>query len=75
MRQMRNACKIVLNLNEGDHLGDMAVSGRTLLKCILEKQCEDVDWIYLAQVGGQLARSCEHCNETSGFIKGMEFVD
>jgi hypothetical protein len=37
---------------------------------IKEREYEDLEWIYLAQVG-----SCEHGNEPSVFIKVAEFLD
>jgi hypothetical protein len=32
-----------------DNLGDMGVDGKIILKCILNKLGEDVDWIHLIQ--------------------------
>jgi hypothetical protein len=32
-----------------ENLRDIGVDGRQILKLILEKDCEDVDWIHLAE--------------------------
>jgi hypothetical protein len=37
------------NLREGDHLEDLGVDGRIILKWILEKLDVNMDWIDLAQ--------------------------
>jgi hypothetical protein len=36
------------NLSTRDHLGDTGVDGKAILKQILQKQCNNVDWIHLA---------------------------
>jgi hypothetical protein len=37
------------NLREGDHLKDLGVDGRIILKWVFEKWEEDMDWNDLAQ--------------------------
>jgi hypothetical protein len=38
------------NLAEGDSFGDLGVDGRIIiLKWIINTECEDLDWIELAQ--------------------------
>jgi hypothetical protein len=37
------------DLREGDHLGDLGVDGRIMLKCIFKKWDGGMDWIELAQ--------------------------
>jgi hypothetical protein len=34
-----------------------------------------VDWKHLAQVRRPIAGSCEHSNESSGSVKGEEFLN
>jgi hypothetical protein len=38
------------NLREGDHLGDLDIDGRVILKLIFKQWDEGVDWTELAQV-------------------------
>jgi hypothetical protein len=50
MEDVRKAYRITLeNLNGSYNLGDLGIYGRIILKCILRKYCEDVNWIHLAQ--------------------------
>jgi hypothetical protein len=50
MGHMRNAYNILVGKTEGQRpLGRLRVAGRIILKWILEKQDEGVDWIHLAQ--------------------------
>jgi hypothetical protein len=37
------------NLKERDHLGDLGVDRRLILKRIFKRGCEDMEWIPLAQ--------------------------
>jgi hypothetical protein len=51
------------NLKERDHLEDLYIDGRIILKCILKKQdgWGDMDWLDMVQ-----KESCwEHSTETS----------
>jgi hypothetical protein len=50
MGEMRNAYSIVVgNLKERDRLEDVGIDGEIILKWILGKVWEVVDWIHLAQ--------------------------
>jgi hypothetical protein len=49
-REMRCAYKIFMEyLREQDYFEDVEKDGRIILKLILKKWCEGVDWIQLAQ--------------------------
>jgi hypothetical protein len=56
------------NLKERDHLEDLGLNGRTILKWDFEKYFGNVDWIYVTQ-GGQVVRCCECGNEPSVFTR------
>jgi hypothetical protein len=60
------------NLNGRDHLDDLGIDRRVLIKCILKK--EGLYQIQLSQ-NGPVAGSCEHCNGPLGSIKGWEFLE
>jgi len=49
--------------------------GRYIRIDVREVGWEGVDWIHLAQDRGPVAGSCEHGNELSLSIKGVEFID
>jgi len=53
------------NLKERDHLGDLGVDERIILRWIIRQRDVGMDWIDLAQVAG----TCEYGNEPSGSIK------
>jgi len=36
---------------------------------------DSVDWMHLAEDGGPVVGSCEHCNEPLGSMKGRKFLD
>jgi hypothetical protein len=42
---------------------------------LMERWCEDVDWIHVARDGDPMACSCERDTEHSGSIKDGEFLD
>jgi len=65
-----NAYKIFA---EWDHLEDLDVEGR-LLKLILNKQFEVWTGLIWLRIGS-IANSSEHSNESSGSIKGEEFLN
>jgi hypothetical protein len=61
------------DLRERDHLKDLGIDGRIILKWILNK-LDGKAWtglIWLKIVAG----ACEHSNEPSGSIKCGEFLD
>lgn len=53
----------------GHQTGDLGVDGRRMLKSVLEKRCELVDWINVAQNGIYLAGISEDTNESSVSMK------
>ena len=59
---------------ERDHLKDVGVDGRKILKWIFKKwdreSCTGFIWLRIGTGGGR----CECGNEPSGFIKCAEFV-
>jgi hypothetical protein len=55
-----------------DHLGDIGIDVKIILKRMLMEGCEVVDLIQLAQ-NKFLVDTCERVNETSGVMKGREF--
>jgi hypothetical protein len=61
------------NLREGDHLKDLSVDGRVILKWIFEKWDGVMDWIHLASGYGQEAGCCECGDGPSGSIKCETF--
>jgi hypothetical protein len=61
------------NLKEKDHLGDLGVDGRIILRCILNRMGRAL--IIRLTEDGDMAGSCEHGNELSGSIKYREFPD
>jgi hypothetical protein len=63
------------NLRGGDHLEDLGVDGRIILRWIVRKWGEKVwtECIWLRW--GPVAGCCEHGNELSGSIKGGKFLD
>jgi hypothetical protein len=56
-------------------LEDPGIDGRIIQKRIFRKWVGDMEWIDLAQDGGQVAGSCKHGNEPLGSIKYGEFLD
>jgi hypothetical protein len=56
------------DLRERDHLHDLHVDGKIILKCTFE-QWGDMDWINEDEDRVQLAGACECGNELSGSIK------
>jgi hypothetical protein len=52
-----------------DHLEGLAINGRTILKWILKKQSVNIRTGSSSLTTGPVAGSCEHGNESLGFIK------
>jgi hypothetical protein len=49
MGEMRIAYKILVEKHEGSYyLADLDVNGKIILKLILNKQGEDLNWIHMA---------------------------
>jgi hypothetical protein len=76
MGQMRNSHRIsVGNAKRRNLLGHLDEDGRIILKWILRKLGVRVwsgfVWLRIRFIGG----FCEHGNETSGSVKGGEFLD
>jgi hypothetical protein len=65
------------NLREGDHLEDLGIGGRIILKRIFERLDggRGMDWIDVAQDMGQVVGFCECGDEPVGSIKCREFVE
>jgi hypothetical protein len=57
------------NLREGDHLEDLGIDGKMVLKWIFTKWDGGLNWIGMAQ-DIPMAEFCECGNEPSGFICG-----
>jgi hypothetical protein len=77
MEEMRNAYNVLVGKPEGK-----STFGRPRRRCennirmnLKENGWKDVDWMNLAQDRDQWGGPCEHDNESSGFIKGGEFLD
>jgi hypothetical protein len=51
------------NMTEGDHLEDIRVDGKIILKCIFREWCENVWTALLWSSKGQVEGNCEHGNE------------
>ena len=62
-----------VNLKERDHLKDLGVQWRIILKCIFKKYdgLEWMMWLVIGKSGG----SFEYGNELPGYIKWEEFVN
>jgi hypothetical protein len=60
-----------------ENLGDVGIDRRIILMCILTNavKCEDVDLKRLPFWRDPMTNSCEHCNESSGFLTEREFID
>jgi hypothetical protein len=49
VRHVRDVCRVLLvDLKEGDHLKDLRVNGKTILKLVFMKWVSGIDWIDLA---------------------------
>jgi hypothetical protein len=74
---MRNAYKILVRKPEGKRpLGRHKCKWENDTRIYLgEIGYKGVDWMHLAQDRDPLACSCEHGSETSGSIKGREFLE
>jgi hypothetical protein len=74
MGEMSNAYNgSVENIEARDHLEDLGVDGRVLLKVIFETYF--VDWMYLLLDMGPVTQSCEDSSEHSGPVNGGRFID
>ena len=63
------------NLRERDHLGDLGVDGRIILRWVFWKWDVEV-WLYQAGWGyGEVAGSCEYSNELLGSLKCGNFLN
>jgi hypothetical protein len=62
------------NLKGRDHLEDLYVGGRGLLKWILTKLGVKL-WTVFDSGEGQVMSSCKHGNEISGSMKDRKFLD
>jgi hypothetical protein len=64
-------------MEERDCLEDLGVDVRLTLKCIVKKCGFKVVWIHLAEdrEGPVLVAGCEHSNEPSDSIKGVEYAE
>jgi len=60
-------------MKENDHVGDLGVDGRIILRCMLNRMGRTLI-IRLTQ-DRDVAGFCEHGNELSGYIKYREFLD
>jgi hypothetical protein len=64
------------SLNRRDHSEDRDIGGRKIiLEWILRKFGGEVWIVFIWLKTGTLAGCCEHGNETSGSLKGGEFLD
>jgi len=64
------------NLRENYYLEDLCIDGRKILKQIFNKECDEgVDRIYLTQDEDMWPGFCERGDESSIFIKCVEFID
>jgi hypothetical protein len=76
MGNRRGACKVLVPIpGERDHLKDLGVDGRIILKCIFKKWDGRHGLDCSGSGEGQVAGACECCNELSGSIKCGEFLD
>jgi hypothetical protein len=63
MRQKGNTFKVLVGKPEQDHLEELGVDGRVILKWILMKNLEATDWINVAGIEGKkFAGSSKHIN-------------
>ena len=60
-------------VKEKNHLEDLDLDGRIILKDTFKKQNGSVDWIDLAQNRGRVAGFCEHGNEPLCYVKYWDF--
>jgi hypothetical protein len=58
-----------------DHLGDLCVDGRTVIKYTLKEEVEMMSLDSCASVWGPMASSYDHGYEPSICIKGGKFSD
>jgi hypothetical protein len=63
------------NPKERDHSEDLGVDGNIIVQRVLGKYVGRCGLDVAGSGQGPMAGSCEHCNETSGFVKGGEFLD
>jgi hypothetical protein len=61
------------SLNERDHLTDLGIHGRIILKFILMKASKGTEWIPLAQDRDQWSGSCKQGREHLGSMKSRKF--
>ena len=68
-------CKQGFGGETQDHLEDLGIDGRIILKCIFNKWDWEA-WIGLIRLRiGQVVGSCECNNESLGSVKWGEFLD
>jgi len=67
---MKSGCKVLVGKGR-DHMVEMGIDARMILKCILEKRVVSIlnNRLNLNKIRFSVAGSCEHGNEHSGPIK------
>ena len=62
------------NLMDRDHLDDLSIDGRIIIRWIFKKRDRGMSWIALAQNRNRWAGSCECGNEHSDSIKWVKIL-
>jgi hypothetical protein len=65
----------LVDLMEGNHLGDKGIDGRIILKCIFKKGDGRHGLVCSVAGQGKVAGACEYGHEPSGSIKCGAFLD